>query len=270
MTARAFDAIADQYDSTFTHTLIGQELRQVVWRTLSDAFRPGTRVWELNCGTGEDAIWMARRNIRVLASDGSPAMLEAAARKAAAHHLSDGIEFLPYDFANPAAGLPEAKFDGVLSNFGGLNCIPDLRPLAAVLARSILPGGRLVIVVMGRWCAWEILWHLVHLQPRPAFRRFARTGAESHIGGHEVRVWYPAAKALRRSFTPEFKIRRTIGLGVFLPPSYLYPVVEGRSGLFRLLCRLERSRASIAPLRLLGDHILYDFERTSMASGGSG
>ncbi len=270
MTARAFDAIADQYDSSFTHTPIGRELRQIVWRSLSDTFQPGTRVWELNCGTGEDAVWMAKREIHVLASDGSPAMLEIASRKAAAYHLSDRIEFLLYDFANPAADWPDAQFDGVLSNFGGLNCIPDLRPLATVLARCIKPGGRLVIVVMGRWCAWEILWHLLHLQPRRAFRRLARTGAEGCIGGHNIRVWYPAAKAFRGAFAPEFKIRRIIGLGVFLPPSYLHPVLAGRSGLFRLLCRFEQSRASIPPFRILGDHILYDFERTSMASGESG
>jgi ubiquinone/menaquinone biosynthesis C-methylase UbiE len=265
MTDWAFEALADQYDSTFTHTLIGQELRQIVWRNLSDTFHRGAQVWELNCGTGEDAIWMARREIRVLASDGSPAMLETAARKAAAHQLSDRIEFLLYDFAHPAAGPPDAEFDGVLSNFGGLNCISDLRPLATVLARSIKPGGHLIVVVMGRWCAWEILWHLLHLQPRRAFRRLARKGTEGRIGSRKVWVWYPSAKALRRTFAPDFQIRRIVGLGVFLPPSYLHPVVAGRRGLFRLLYRLENSRASTMPLRFFGDHILYDFERTSKA-----
>ena len=220
-------------------------------------------MWELNCGTGEDAVWMARQKIRVLASDGSPEMLNIAAGKAAAHQLSDRIKFLLYDFANPAAGPPDAEFDGVLSNFGGLNCISDLRPLATVLARSVKQGGHLIIVVMGRWCAWEIVWHLLHLQPRRAFRRLARNGAEGRIGSHKVRVWYPSAKTLRRAFAPDFQIRRIVGLGVFLPPSYLRPVVEGRRGIFRLLCRLEKSRLFNMPLRFFGDHILYDFERTS-------
>jgi SAM-dependent methyltransferase len=263
MTARAFDAIADQYDSIFTQTPIGQELRQIVWRNLSGTFKTGAHVWELNCGTGEDAVWMARQEIRVLASDGSPEMLEIAARKADVHQLSDRIKFLLYDFAHPAAGPLDDEFDGVLSNFGGLNCVSDLRPLATVLAKSIKPGGHLIIVVMGRWCAWEILWHLLHLQPRRAFRRLARKGAEGRIGIQKIRVWYPSAKALRRTFSPNFQIRRTVGLGVLLPPSYLHPVVEGRRWMFRLLCRLEKSRASTMLLRFFGDHILYDFERTS-------
>jgi ubiquinone/menaquinone biosynthesis C-methylase UbiE len=263
MSAPAFDAIAYQYDSTFTQTPIGQELRQIVWRKLSGTFQTGTQVWELNCGTGEDAVWMARQKIRVLASDGSPEMLNIAAGKAAAHQLSDRIKFLLYDFAHPTAGAPDAEFDGVLSNFGGLNCVSDLKPLARVLARSVKPGGHLIIVVMGRWCAWEIGWYLLHLQPRRAFRRLARNGAEGRVANHKVRVWYPSAKALRHTFAPDFQIRRIVGLGVFLPPSYLHRVVTGRRGLFRLFCRLENSWASATLLRFFGDHILYDFERTS-------
>jgi ubiquinone/menaquinone biosynthesis C-methylase UbiE len=263
MTARAFDAIAGQYDRTFTQTPIGQELRQIVWRHLSGAFQTGTQVWELNCGTGEDAVWMARQEIRVLASDGSPEMLEIAARKAAAHQLSDRIKFLQYDLADPAAGAPDTEFDGMLSNFGGLNCVSNLKPLAKVLAKSVKPGCHLIIVIMGRWCAWEILWHLLHLQPRRAFRRLARKGAEGRVGSRTIRVWYPSAKALRRAFAPDFQVRRIMGLGVFLPPSYLHPLVEGRGGIFKLLCRLEKSRAAAMPLGFFGDHILYDFERTS-------
>ncbi len=265
MTVPAFDAIADHYDSAFTHTQIGQELRQVVWRTLADTFRPGSRVWELNCGTGEDAVWMAGQNIRVLATDSSPSMLATAARKAAAHQLSDRIEFHLYDIADPTAGLPESEFDGVLSNFGGLNCISDPGSLAAMLARSLKPGGHLILVLMARWCAWEILWHLLHLQPRQAFRRLARNGTEARIGDRTIQVWYLSTKALLRAFTPFFQLRHIVGLGVFLPPSYLYSAVAARNGLFRLLRRFEHTRLAIMPFRLLGDHILYDLERISKA-----
>jgi SAM-dependent methyltransferase len=270
MTAQAFDAAAEDYDRAFTETPLGRELRQIVWRSLADAFQPGTRVWELNCGTGEDAVWLARRGVRVVASDGSAEMLALAARKAAANQVSDRIEFLRYDFSTPAAGRPVFEFDGALSNFGGLNCIPDLRAVAKVLARSIKPGGRLIVVIMGRWCAWEILWHLGHFQPVRAFRRFARGGTASSLGSGTVRVWYPAAGTVQRAFHPEFKIRRIRGLGVTLPPSYLQQRVARRDGLFRLLCRLEHSRICTTLLNRLGDHILYDLERTPIKTRESG
>jgi hypothetical protein len=152
----------------------------------------------------------------------------------------------------------------VLSNFGGLNCVSDLRPLATVLAkyqagRSFHHRSHGEVVRLG-----NILAPASSSAPA-CFRRLGRQGAEGCIGSHKVRVWYPSAKALRRTFAPDFQIRRIIGLGVFLPPSYLHAVVEGKRGMFRLLCRLETSRVFTTPLRFFGDHILYDFERTSKA-----
>ena len=48
-----------------------------------DPLKAGERVLELNCGTGEDAVHLARRGVRVLATDNSPRMLAAARSKIA-------------------------------------------------------------------------------------------------------------------------------------------------------------------------------------------
>ena len=56
--------------AVFTESRLGELLRQAVWRRLDDVFRPGDRVLELDCGTGEDAVHLARRGVRVLATDG--------------------------------------------------------------------------------------------------------------------------------------------------------------------------------------------------------
>ena len=67
-------------------------------------FQPGDQVLELGCGTGEDAIWLAKRGVRVLATDGSPAMLEATARKAQAEGVSELIETRRLDFTRRRTG----------------------------------------------------------------------------------------------------------------------------------------------------------------------
>ncbi|HEY1015278.1 MAG TPA: methyltransferase domain-containing protein, partial [Herpetosiphonaceae bacterium] len=90
--ATAFDTVAERYDGDFTSRRLGGWLRAAVWRRLGAAFRPGDRALELGCGTGEDALWLARRGVAVTATDVSPGMLRVAAAKARAAGLADRIE----------------------------------------------------------------------------------------------------------------------------------------------------------------------------------
>ena len=60
--AVAFDRVASSYDELFTHTAIGRAQRKQVWEKLLAAFPPGSRILELNCGTGEDARFLAARH----------------------------------------------------------------------------------------------------------------------------------------------------------------------------------------------------------------
>ncbi|MEM7344793.1 MAG: hypothetical protein AAF485_11165, partial [Chloroflexota bacterium] len=60
----AFDAFASDYDDDFTHSPLGQLLRPRVWHLLGKAFSSGQHALELTCGTGEDAVWLARRGAR--------------------------------------------------------------------------------------------------------------------------------------------------------------------------------------------------------------
>ena len=69
-----FDAVADDYDSSFTDTAVGRLHRATVWRHLDAVLEPSSKILELGCGTGEDALRLARRGHRVLATDVSTAM----------------------------------------------------------------------------------------------------------------------------------------------------------------------------------------------------
>ena len=71
------------YDSDFAETTAGVWLRESVWSRLGPFVKPGMHALDLGCGTGEDALWLARNACRVTAADGSPAMLEKVAVKAA-------------------------------------------------------------------------------------------------------------------------------------------------------------------------------------------
>ncbi|MBI2568426.1 MAG: radical SAM protein [Candidatus Schekmanbacteria bacterium] len=295
-----FDGAAETYDRDFASHPLGTHLRAIVRRHLAKAFGGGasTTILELGCGTGEDAIWLAGHGHSVVATDASTAMLGIAGAKAAAvpgggsagaTGKDAGVTFAVLDLsaiagdssdgasesgshraATPAPPpMPESEtmnrlptlFDGAFSSFGALNCVPDRRAVAAFLARRVRPGGRLVLVLMGPFCPWELLWHLAHGRLADAFRRWRRGAPAQVPGGAQVRVWYPTPYRLARDFSPWFHHCYTASAGSFLPPTYLARVVEGRPRLMRVLAGLERIAGRIFPFTWLNDHYVCVLER---------
>lgn len=271
-----FDAVASLYDQEFTGRELGRWLRDAVLQELEQVFQPGERVLELGCGTGEDAIWLARRGVLVTATDVSLAMLAVAQRKVAASisdpanisgqtNMSGYITWQMWDLAKAGQEVPSLPFSGsyhgAFANFGVLNCLPDRHALAQTLGHEIQPGGRLVIVMMGPFCPWEILWYLIHGQVRTAFRRF-RGKVMAHAGGGAwLPVWYPAPGRVKREFAPWFRALGQRGIGVCLPPSYLAHLVERWPVLFRSLRMLEQRVAGAWWAAWANDHYLIEFER---------
>ncbi len=256
-----FDHAARYYDREFVRTPLGQELRAIVRERLAASFKPGDRVLELNCGTGEDAVWLARRGVQILATDVSPEMLNLTSEKAAACGLTSMIQVGRLDLARPGREYIGRKFEGVFSNFGGLNCARDLEPLASMLAECVVPGGTLLLVFMGRYCAWEVAWHCLHFRPAAAFRRL-KPGGTMAGAEYAMRVWYPNTRSMNRVLAPWFEIRRAAAVGVFLPPTYLAEVILRRPRLFRVLRNLERAFAARFPFKFIGDHTICEYRRT--------
>jgi SAM-dependent methyltransferase len=303
MSAGAFDAVAARYDAEFTDRRLGQMLRERVRGALAGAFAPGDRVLDLGCGTGGDAVWLARRGCRVTAIDGSAAMLAVARAKAAREAVEDRVTWRHVDLSGgrleleglegaagrraPDAAVAESHgirlpgghrdaaasldpglrgsdavgFDGAYSNFGALNCVADRGALAAELGRLVRPGGRVLLVVMGPFCAWETLGHLLRGRPRPAFRRLRRRPTARIGNGEPFRVWYPSARRLRRELLPWFRPRGSFAVGLLLPPSDFHDLVDRWPRLFATMAEGERRFGGGFPATWLSDHHVTLFER---------
>jgi SAM-dependent methyltransferase len=258
--ASAFDEVAAGYDSVFTDTHLARMLRQRVWQMTAELLRPGERVLELACGTGEDALWLARHGVKVVAIDGASEMVRVARQKVSRAGLAPSISVHHGSLQQLGAGLPPWANDlgGVFSNFGGLNTIGEWRPLARSLAAQVRPGGWALLVVMGPICPWEIVWHLLHGQGRQALRRMLEP-AQARVGGRMIPVWYPSPRRLAQAFAPWFAKRQTQSLGLWLPPCYLGHLVSRLSGLFGVLNRIERATAHLTGG--WGDHYMLVLER---------
>jgi ubiquinone/menaquinone biosynthesis C-methylase UbiE len=255
--AQPFDAAAADYDAAFSENLCGRALRESVWRRLGPHIHPGMRALDLGCGTGEDALFLARQGCTVTAVDSAPAMLNVAAAKIARAELGARIRLSALDF-----NLPDAEFGGpfdfVLSDFGAVNCVRDIAAFGEKLARCLRPGGIAAIVFMGRFCALETLYYLRRFDAR-AGRRW-RGKALAKVGARSISIRYWTVGEIKRSLV-RFKAIRACGIGVLIPPSYLFHLAHGRPKLFAGLARWDRKVSPVWPLSRMGDHTLLLLER---------
>jgi demethylmenaquinone methyltransferase/2-methoxy-6-polyprenyl-1,4-benzoquinol methylase len=130
---RMFDRISPVYDVMNRVMTAGLDRR---WRrlTVDAVVKPGDRVLDACCGTGDLAIGAQAAGGVVTGLDFSPAMLERARRKSSAITWIEGdVLDLPF---------PDASFDAATVGFGIRN-VADLEAGLAELARVLVPGGRL-------------------------------------------------------------------------------------------------------------------------------
>jgi demethylmenaquinone methyltransferase/2-methoxy-6-polyprenyl-1,4-benzoquinol methylase len=135
-----FDRIAPIYDAMNLLMTAGLDRR---WRaeTAAAVVRPGDRVLDACCGTGDLAIAAAQVGGQVTGLDFSEPMLERARMK------SGEIEWI----AGDALALPfaDGSFDAATVGFGVRN-LEDLERGLAELRRVLKPGGRLGILEITR------------------------------------------------------------------------------------------------------------------------
>ncbi len=131
-----FDRIAPVYDVMNRVMTAGLDRR---WRrlTVEAVVRPGDRVLDACCGTGDLAVAAERRGATVTGLDFSAAMLERARRKSATVEWVEGdllaLPFVDETFAAATVGF-------------GVRNVADLDLAVAELRRVLRPGGRLAIL----------------------------------------------------------------------------------------------------------------------------
>jgi demethylmenaquinone methyltransferase / 2-methoxy-6-polyprenyl-1,4-benzoquinol methylase len=136
-----FDRIAPVYDAMNRAMTVGLDQR---WRRLAAtaAVRPGDRVLDACCGTGDFALADAAAGAgHVVGLDFSEGMLDRARRK------SQDVEWVEGDML--ALPFEAASFDAVTVGFGVRN-VDDLEAGLRELRRVLRPGGRLAVLEITR------------------------------------------------------------------------------------------------------------------------
>jgi SAM-dependent methyltransferase len=251
-----FDPLASRYDADFSDRPTARVLRGLVHDRLRRHVGAGDRVLELGGGTGVDAAFLAGLGAHVTLTDPSAEM-----RRTASARTGGRVQVAALDVnALPPTGF-DAGYRLVLANFGALNACRDFGALAAWLAVRVPVGGRVCMAVMSRFCLWEAAWGALRLKPRLMTRRWGGAAPFTPVGGAPMTVIYPSVGQVERAFAPWFvpEVRR--GLGVCLPPSELFGVVERRPRWLARLTAWEQALWARGWGVRLADHIWWEMVR---------
>jgi SAM-dependent methyltransferase len=146
-TASDIEALKARLRATWTAGDFGV-IARLVEKTNEDivsrlGIKPGMKVLDVACGTGNSAIPAARLGADVIGVDIAPNLIEQARERAKAAGVQARFE----EGDAEKLSFPDASFDYVISIYGAMFAPrPDV--VAAELKRVCRPGGK---IVMGNW-----------------------------------------------------------------------------------------------------------------------
>lgn len=264
-TQRAFDSIASLYDGPRGNNAILKRMRRDLWRAVEREVPPGGHLLDLGCGPGIDAEHLASRGYRVTAIDWSPRMVEETLKRAKQAGLEGRMSAHAIGIHELDA-LVHEQFDGIYSDFGPLNCVPDLEAVARACAGRLRPGCKLIVSVMGRVVPWERLYYTLRGDLDRARVRDKRSTVPVGLNRHTVWTAYYTPQEFYGYFKGGFALSSYRGLGLFLPPPYLVDAYERTPRVGSFLGWLDDQLAGLPLLRDAGDHFLMVMTR--LAEGG--
>jgi len=269
--ARAFSQQALVFDALDTgNSIIAYKRRRVrdhVMRHLPE----GSSILELNAGTGEDAIFFARRGHRVHATDIATGMQEALWEKVERSGLTENAGPLTgrvtrelCSFTELASLRERGPYDLIFSNFAGLNCTDELDEVLRSFDPLLKPGGQVTLTILPKFSLWESLL-VFKGKFRTATRRwsswFSSKGTRSHVEGHYFRCWYYSPDFVIKALGNGYELLGLEGLCTMVPPSYIEHFAERHPGWYKRLCRWEDRWKGAWPWKYVGDYYIISFRK---------
>ncbi len=258
---RGFSAKALVYDDYGADHPVILWARAQVREHIMALVPPGARLLELAAGTGADAAFLAGRGYHVHATDLADGMVAETRRKIATRGLGDRLTAQHVSFTE-LENVTGGPYDLIFSNFGGLNCIPDLTAMTRGLPRLLKPGGFVTVVVMPPVCPWELVQAL-RGDFTTGLRRLHPGGIMARVATAYFKTYYYRPGQVLRALGPGYRRVTLRGLCLFSPPSYLEKFSRGHPRLFRRLAALDERLGGWPLLNAMGDFFMLTVQAKS-------
>jgi ubiquinone/menaquinone biosynthesis C-methylase UbiE len=259
--ALAFTGQSVIFDTLYEKNEIISYKRKRVRQHLLKYLNAGSKILELNAGTGEDAIFLAQHGHYIHATDISVGMQEKLKEKLALNQMNNFVTAELCSYTSLDALSDKGPYDCIFSNFAGLNCTGNLDKVLADFDSLLKPGGIAVLVMLPRFCFWETLL-IFRGKFKTATRRFfSAKGRKANIDGVSFTCWYYSPRYVLTRMKSKFKLMEIEGLCSIVPPSYIERFPEKYPKTYSFLCQTEDRLKSIWPWNYIGDYFIISLKK---------
>ena len=248
--AEAYNRNADKYNEFIENNPNLQRMRHKVYTHVTSLLPHGSRMLDLACGTGTDAFWFAQHGYTVHGVDISDGMLDRAKEKAGQLGLESRATFEHLSYTE-LGRLEKNQFDCTFSNFGGLNCVSDLKLVADQVRPILKANAKVIWALMPPFCLWESAM-LLRGRFKLATRRFSGKSTV-HKEGLNYPVYYYSPRQVAQAWGDDFQLESVRALSVITPPATNKDFALKRPEMFNFLGKLDDALESRYPFKYWGD-----------------
>jgi ubiquinone/menaquinone biosynthesis C-methylase UbiE len=252
----AFSKQSDIFDETYAGNTIVSYKRKQVRDHVQQYLRVHGSILELNSGTGDDALFFAKKGHHVHATDISQGMQRQLKAKAAKNNMDHLISNEICSYTQLDLLKDKGPYDHIFSNFAGLNCTGDLDKVLASFPPLLKKDGVVTLVILPKFCLWEFLL-IFKGKFRTAFRRlFSKNGVKAHLEGTYFTCWYYNPSYIINATKDTFDVLSVEGLCTIVPPSYIEGFAEKHPAAYKFLKRAEARLRYSWPWKYIGDYYI--------------
>ncbi len=250
-----FSKISHHYESLENTSSLINWMRKRVRNHLLKILQPHSKILEINCGSGIDAVYFAKKGFKVHATDIASGMITYVTSKIETEQLQESLSCKQLSFLELDTLQPK-KYHHIFSNFGGLNCSSEeeLQLVFSSFKKLLLPKGKISLVIMPKTCIWEFL--KVFKGNKAAFRRLKKGGVLANIEGEQVRTFYYSSEKIKQLLSNDFKNFTVENICFLGPTGNRVDFPEKHPNLFKFLSGFDTISNKISLLQGYGDYYI--------------